>query len=153
MEPGGELAQEVDVELVAFGHEELVPADEKSIPRDDEGEGDPRKAVVDCDEDDHGRVDHEAVGERVGDPAEGGLDVPAAGEPAVDLVGDPSDCEDGRGRPAVAPVGRDQQRGEDRDQEQPQDRERVRNARQRSGDRTCGHGSRIVPCGSIAAQP
>ena len=38
-------------------------------------------------EQDHGHADHQPVGERVGDLAERRLDVPAAGEPAVELVG------------------------------------------------------------------
>ena len=39
-------------------------------------------------------VDHQPVGERVGELAELGLDLPAPREPAVDLVGDPGERED-----------------------------------------------------------
>ena len=46
-------------------------------------------------------VDHQPVGERVGDLAEARLDVPAAREEAVDLVGDAGDAEDDPGRPRV----------------------------------------------------
>ena len=94
---------------------------------------------MDGDEQDDGRVDHQPVGERIGDLAELGLDVPAAREPAVDLVGDAGDAEDDGRRPAVPAVGRDQERHEDRDQREPQDRQRVRHARERSGDRGGGH--------------
>ena len=58
---------------------------------------------MDGDEEDHGRVDHQPVGERVGDLAELRLDLPAAREPAVHLVGDAGVGEDDRRRPAVPP--------------------------------------------------
>ena len=51
-------------------------------------------------------VDHQPVGERVGDLSELGLDVPAAREEAVDLVGHPCDEEDPAGGPARAVVRR-----------------------------------------------
>ena len=66
-------------------------------------------------EHDHGGVDHQAVGERVGVLAELGLDVPAAGEPAVDLIGDSGDTEDDARRPVVPAVGarvQDDERGD-----------------------------------------
>ena len=94
--------------------------------------------VLEDEENDRG-IDHQTVGERVGDPAEVGLDVPAAGEPAIDLVGDSGGGEDDRRAPALASVRGNEQDDEDRDQRQPQDRERVRDARQRSGDRGGGH--------------
>ena len=72
-------------------------------------------------EQDDGGVDHQAVGERIGDLAELGLDVPAAREPPVDLVGDAGDAEDDRRRPAVAAVGDEEQHDEDRDQDQAAD--------------------------------
>ena len=89
--PRGELAEEVDVELVAAGHEQLVPADEQSVPGQHERERGPGQAVMDGDEEDDGGVDHQPVGERVGDLAELRLDMPAAREPAVHLVGDAGD--------------------------------------------------------------
>ena len=55
-------------------------------------------------EHDHRGVDHQPVGERVGVLPELGLDVPAAGEPAVDLVGGTGNREDDRRRPAVPSV-------------------------------------------------
>ena len=69
----------------------------------------PRTAAGRSPEQDDRGVDHEPVGERVGDLPELGLDVPAAGEEAVDLVGDrrrarrgsrPSSC--GRRRPGAS---------------------------------------------------
>ena len=68
-------------------------------------ERDPRQAA-DAPEQDHGHVDQQAVGERVGDLAERRLDVPAAGEEAVDLVGDRGGAEEDGGRPAVPAVRR-----------------------------------------------
>ena len=56
-------------------------------------------------EQDRGRVDHQPVGERIGELAELRLDVPAASEKAVDLVGHAGDEEDPAGRPARAVVG------------------------------------------------
>ena len=93
--PGGGLPEEVDRELVAAGHEQLVPADEQRVPREDEGERRPRQPVMDEDEQDDRRVDHQPVGERVGDPAERRLHAPAASEPAVELVGHARDARTG----------------------------------------------------------
>ena len=82
-------------------------------------------------EQNHGHVDQQPVGERVGDLPELGLDVPAAGQEAVELVGDRGGREEDRRGPAVA-VGRVQDQDRvDRDRDQPQDRQRVRQLRQR----------------------
>ena len=88
---------------------------------------------------DHCRVDHQPVGERVGELAEGRLDVPAPREEAVHLVGDPGDPEDDRGGPRVATVAREDQRDEHGDQQEPRDRQRVRHL-------GAGHADRICPC-------
>ena len=58
---------------------------------------------MDGDEEDDRGVDHQPVGEWVGHLAELRLDLPAAREPAVHLVGDAGDREDDRRRPAVPP--------------------------------------------------
>ena len=67
--PGRELAEEVDLELVAAAAHERVAEDERAVARQDHGERDPRQPAVPPEEDDGG-VDHEAVGERVGELAE-----------------------------------------------------------------------------------
>ena len=72
--------------------------------------------VRDEEHDDRG-VDHQPVGERVGDTAEVRLDTPPAREETVDLVGDPGDGEDDAGGPAVPAVGGEHQHDEDRDQQ------------------------------------
>ena len=74
----------------------------------------------------HGRIDHQPVGERVGDLAERRLDVPAPREEAVDLVGDAGDREDDRRGPGVAAVAAQDQHDEHREKHEPSDRQRVR---------------------------
>ena len=67
-----------------------MPSDEQQIAADDDDERGPRQPVVD-EEHDHGDVDHQPVGERVGVLPELRLDVVAAREPTVDLIGDSGD--------------------------------------------------------------
>ena len=77
----------------------------------------------DCD------VDQEPVGERVGDLPELRLDMPAAGEVAVDLVGDRAAAN----RIAAGQLWPFSERGSARvngDDEEARDGERVRNLRQ-----------------------
>ena len=62
----------------------------------------PAQGSRSCRRQDHGGVDHQPVGERVGELPEVRLDVPATGEKAVHLVGDPGDAEDEAGGPARA---------------------------------------------------
>ena len=87
----------------------------------------------------HRGVDHEAVGERVRELPELGLDVPATREEPVDLIGE------GRGREEpgedVAPltVGSVQEHDEDRDDEKAQDRERIRQLCERCGNHAGRH--------------
>ena len=83
---------------------------------DERGPGQP----VVREEEDDGGVDHQPVGERIGELAELGLDLPPARQPAVDLVGDPGDPEDDPGRPARVPARIDGEDDEDRDEHQAQ---------------------------------
>src|SRR5919108_3231259 len=76
-------------------------------------------------EEDHGGIDHQTVGQRVGDLAKGRLDFPAPREPAVDLVGDARDAEDDRGRPAVAAVRSEDETDEGGNEKEPEDSQRV----------------------------
>ena len=79
-----------------------------------------------------GSVEHQAVGERVGELAEARLDLPAASEEAVQLVGDPRDEEDPAGCPARAVVGcAEEDDREERHQREPQHGQRVRDLRER----------------------
>ena len=57
------------------------------------------------DEQDDRDVDHQPVGERVGDPAERRFHVPPAGKPPVELVTHARDTEEDGGGPAVAALG------------------------------------------------
>ena len=84
--PGRDLAEHVHLEAVAAADDERRREHQDDVARRDQ-QRDPRQPV-DVPEQDHRHVDQEPVGERVGDPAERRLDVPAAGEEAVDLVGD-----------------------------------------------------------------
>ena len=78
-----------------------APASSSEVAHGDHDEGRPGQPVV-RDEQDHRGIDHQPVGERVGELAEPRLDVPAAREEAVHLVGDAGDAEDDPGRPAAA---------------------------------------------------
>ena len=146
-QPGGDLAEEVDGQLVAAGHDDLIPADEQGIPREHEGQRRPGQAVMDDDEEDDCRVDHQPVGERIGDLPERGLDAPPAGEPSVDLIADPGNAEEEGRRPAMPPIRRGQHDDENWDQREPQDRERIRHMSEASRHRGSGHGSRIERAG------
>jgi hypothetical protein len=84
-------------------------------------------------------VDQDAVGERVGDLPEGRLDVPAAREEAVDLIGDGRSGEEQPCGPARLAVRREDQHGDDRDHGKPCDRQRVRQRRERRRDGTTRH--------------
>ena len=104
-------------------------------------ECDPREAV-ERDEHDHGDVDHQPVGERVGDLAERRLDTPPSREPAVELIRDRGGPEHDPREPARAtPLG-EQQDDEGGDRGEAQDRERVRQLAKRRRDRRA-HGSRL----------
>jgi formimidoylglutamate deiminase len=98
--------------------------------------------VVLHEQENHGGVDHQPVGERVEDPAEVRLHLPAPRKEAVDLVGDAGDTKDDAGRPAMAAVRRQHQRDENRDQGKPPDRERIRkllqSRRNGTGRHECG---------------
>ena len=95
------LPRKLTAKLVAARHDELVPADEQRVTREDDASA-AHGSRSSMPEQDHRGVDHQPVGERVGDLAELRLDVPAAREPAVDLVGDAGDAEDDRRRPSCA---------------------------------------------------
>ena len=128
--PGRGLADDVDVDLDPARREEAGAGEQDEVAAEDDHEPGPRQPVV-GEEQDHGRVDHQPVGERVGELPEARLDVPAAREEAVHLVGDPGDAEDDARRPA-RPVARPHhEHDEDRDQGEPRDRERVRELRER----------------------
>ena len=102
--PGRGLADGVDLDLDATRRQQHGAGEQEHVAPDDDGEAHPGKPVVDGEED-HGCVDHQPVGERVGELPETRLDVPAAREEAVHLVGDRGDAEDDPRRPArvVAP--------------------------------------------------
>src|SRR5262245_39838662 len=140
-QPRRRFPRAVDGKLVPPSSDELVPGDQGKITRRDR-ERDPGQAAC-MPEQDHGRVDHQAVGERVGDLSELRLDVPTPREPAVDLVGDASHPEDDRRRPAVTAVRCEQQDDEDRNQNQAADRKEIRNRCQRGGHYASGHAERI----------
>ena len=85
-DPGRNLAEHAHVEVVPSprrcGSRRPATTSRSTISERDE-----RQATVEP-EQDHGCVDHQPVGEWVGDLAERGLDMPAPSEPAVDLVGE-----------------------------------------------------------------
>ena len=81
----------IEVHEVAPDTEAIMP--ETPVAADDDGEPHPRQSVV-IGEENHGRVDHQPIGERVRDLPEPRLDAPAPREEAVDLVGDACDEED-----------------------------------------------------------
>ena len=83
----------VHVEVDPARREHAPAGEQQEVARDDDDEARPRQPPV-RDEEDHGGVDHQPVGERVGDLPEARLDAPAPGEEAVDLVGDAGDRED-----------------------------------------------------------
>ena len=132
-QPGGDLAQHRDVELVPARHEQPVPGDEQRITQDDDRGARPWELALERKQN-RGGVDHQPVRKRVGDPSELGFHVPAPREEAVDLVCHPCDEEDPARGPARAVVGADVDDDEDRDQREPQQRERVRQVRERCGD-------------------
>ena len=145
-EPRRRLAEQVDLELVPLRRDGLVAQHQGEIAADHHDEARPRH-VVGHEEEDHGRVDHQPVGERVGHLAELRLDPPATRQEAVDLVGDAGDAEDDPRRPAVTAVCRQHERHEERDQEEAGDGQRIRKLLQRSGNRSRRHVARIVPSG------
>src|SRR5205807_10551211 len=113
----------------------------------------PGNVVLD-EEEDHSRVDHQPVGKRVEDPAEGGLHAPASREEAVDLISDAGDTEDDPGGPAVAAVSLEHQDHEDRNQRQARDRQRVGKLLHGDGNGTGAHGvERIRPWARPSACP
>ncbi len=131
-DPRRGLADDVDVELDAARLQDARADEKEHVPADDHGESDPRQPVV-VREEDHGGVDHEPVGERVGDLPEMRLDVPAPGEVAVHLVGDAGDPEHDPRRPARIVPGLDHEDDEDGNEHEPRDGERVRQLRERWG--------------------
>ena len=82
-------------------------------------------------------ADHEPVGERVGDLPEARLDVPAAREVAVELVGERRGGEEDPRPPRRAVAGVEVEPDEDRDRGEARDRERVRD---RAAESRPGHG-------------
>ena len=114
------------------------PADPASRPR---GRGRPGRTCqpVGNEEHDHRRVDHQAVRERIEDTAEVGLDVPAAREESVDLVGDAGHGEDDARRPAVAAFRGSHQHDEHRDEREARDRKRIGKLLEGGGNGTGGH--------------
>ena len=98
------LAEQVDLELVAAAHHDRRAHERDEVTRGDQ-QREPRQAAG-VDEQDHRAVDHQPVGERVGDLPERRLDLPAPREVAVDLVGHPGDR---RRRSPPATTGRRQQ--------------------------------------------
>ena len=97
----------------------------------DHHEPEPGQTAV-GDEQDHRGVDHQPVGERVGDLPEARLDMPAAREEAVDLVCDAGDAEDDPRRPAGRVPGPNQHGHEDGDEREAAEGQRVR-VRARAG--------------------
>ena len=132
--PGRDLPEAGDLEVVAARHDELVAADQEQVA---ERGSRARSTGAGRDDEQHdGDVDHQPVGERVGDLPELGLDAPAAREPAVELVGDRGDARRRSPRASSGrPVARASSDDEDRDRREPQDRQRVRQLAKRRGDR------------------
>src|SRR4029079_18544783 len=112
---------------------ELVAPHQEQVAEQNH-EGDPRQAVVDDQEDD-ADVDHQPVGERIRDLPEPRLDGPAAGEPAVELVGDPGEPEHDPRGPARPVLLANEQHDEERDGDEAQDRQGVRDLAERFRDR------------------
>ena len=146
--PGRGLADGVDLDLEAAWCEQERAGEQEDVPPDDDREPHPGQPVVDGEED-HGGVDHQPVGERVGELPEVRLDVPAAREEAVHLVGDRGDAEDDARRPARVVPGLHHEHDEDGDQRQPRDGERVRELRERLRDGAeppCGKDTGVLGC-------
>ena len=148
-QPGGDLAEHGHVELVVAGHEQPVPGDEQHVTQDDDHRPHPRQLALEREQDRRG-VDHQPVGERVGDLAELRLHVPAPREEAVDLVGHPRDEEDPAGCPARAVAGADVEHDEQRDQREPEHRERVGELREGCRDGAGGHSRHRIGSARVA---
>ena len=99
--------------------------DQQYVAAEDDHEGGPREPAGD-EQEQHGRIDHEPVGERVRVPAELGLDSPPPCQDPVDLVGHARDPEHDAGRPGVAAARLRQQDDEQRHEREAEHRERVR---------------------------
>src|SRR4051812_24304015 len=131
-QPGRCLPDHVHFQLVALRCKRLVAGEEQDVPAENHDQPGERHVVGQV-EQDHRSVDHQPVRQRIEDPAELGLDVPAPGEEAVDLVGDARDPEDDPGGPAVAVLDAEHQRDEHGYENQPRDRQRVREQLERRG--------------------
>ena len=121
LDDGFELADLGGLDGEAFGGGDGAEAGDEELAADDE-DGDPggHDARVVGDQEDEGGGDHELVGEGVEQHAEGGDLAAAAGEVAVQAVGDGGEDEEGGGEDlllAVAGRARGNVRREDPDQQ------------------------------------
>ncbi len=107
------------------GASELVAEHEHEVAGENDDRRDRRQPSGRPHEDDRS-PDHEPVGERVGHLSEARLDVPAAREPAVQLVGEGGAREEDPCPPRRAVAGVQVEPREDGDRREAQDRERVR---------------------------
>ena len=118
--------READGELVSARHDQLVPADQHRVTRENQDEGWPREATVQ-EEPDHRRVDHQAA--RPGGPRRSRSGTRRASVvPASRRSGPwrPRLGEENCGRPAVAAVGGREEHDEDGDRGEARDRQGVR---------------------------
>jgi len=130
--PRRDLPDHVDVDVDLPATKQRRAEEKDDVPADDHGDTGPRQAVV-REQEDHRRVDHQTVGERVGELPEARFDVPEACEEAVQLVRHPGEEEDESRRPARGVTGPDHERDEDGDEDETPDGERVRKLRERMG--------------------
>src|SRR5205807_8444876 len=86
-EPRRRLPEHIDVEVVALRRGRLVTEHQDEVATENDAQTGPRHVVRD-EEEDHGGIDHQPVGERIGYAPELGLDPPAACKEAGDLVSD-----------------------------------------------------------------
>ena len=117
---GFELAEVAGLDGEAFaGGDGAETADEELAADDEDGDPGLHDVGVVGDQQDEGGGDHELVGEGVEEHAEGGDLAAAAGEEAVEAVGDRGEDEDGGGDEFLLAVGAvpGEARGEGPDQQ------------------------------------
>jgi hypothetical protein len=150
---GNDLQQRLDL-AAPTGGDDALPDNPEPQPGDgqlaqQDHHRDPPAELTERRQRDQGRADQGLVGDRVGDLAEVGDQAAAAGDLAVQQVGNRGDAEGHARRDPVAGAARQQEQHERRHHDEPQHGQRVGDVDQArlgdSGDIRCGHGA----CGGV----